>query len=103
MSAEEIKRDLTIPENWDRKGLPSWAYHNEYLLKIEEEELFHKHWQLICHQSDISNVGDFITFDVCKERVLIVRDKEKKILARSSDTAPRTQKFQKKRRRSETV
>ena len=81
MNTEDIRRNLAIPENWDRRGLPSWTYHNEYLLKIEEEELFHKHWQLICHQSDISGIGDFITFDICKERILIVRDKDKKINA----------------------
>ena len=65
MKKKENVRDVSIPKNWDRRGLPSWAYHNENLLKIEEEELFHKHWQLICHQSDLNSVGDFITFDIC--------------------------------------
>ena len=81
MKKKENVRDVSIPKNWDRRGLPSWAYHNENLLKIEEEELFHKHWQLICHQSDLNSVGDFITFDICKERILIVRDKHNKINA----------------------
>ena len=81
MKKKETVRDVSIPKDWDRRGLPSWAYHNENLLKIEEEELFHKHWQLICHQSDLNSVGDFITFDICKERILIVRDKHNKINA----------------------
>ena len=69
-------RDVSIPKKWDRKGLPSWTYKSKQLLEIEKESLFFNHWQLICHQSDLSSVGDFLTFDLCNERILIIRDNE---------------------------
>ena len=69
-------RDVSIPKKWDRKGLPSWTYKSRQLLEIEKESLFFNHWQLICHQSDLSSIGDFLTFDLCNERILIIRDNE---------------------------
>ena len=69
-------RDVSIPKEWDRRGLPSWTYKSKQLLEIEKESLFFNHWQLICHQSDLSSVGDFLTFDLCNERILIIRDNE---------------------------
>ena len=69
-------RDISIPKKWDRKGLPSWTYKSKQLLEIEKESLFFNHWQLICHQSDLSSIGDFLTFDLCNERILIIRDNE---------------------------
>ena len=74
-------RDVSIPKKWDRKGLPSWTYKSKQLLEIEKESLFFNHWQLICHQSDLSSVGDFLTFDLCNERILIIRDNENIIRA----------------------
>ena len=74
-------RDISIPKKWDRKGLPSWTYKSKQLLEIEKESLFFNHWQLICHQSDLSSVGDFLTFDLCNERILIIRDSENIIRA----------------------
>ena len=74
-------RDISIPKEWDRKGLPSWTYKSKQLLEIEKESLFFNHWQLICHQSDLSSVGDFLTFDLCNERILIIRDNENIIRA----------------------
>ena len=74
-------RDVSIPKKWDRKGLPSWTYKSKQLLEIEKESLFFNHWQLICHQSDLSSAGDFLTFDLCNERILIIRDNENIIRA----------------------
>lgn len=74
-------RDVSIPKEWDRKGLPSWTYKSKQLLEIEKESLFFNHWQLICHQSDLSSIGDFLTFDLCNERILIIRDNENIIRA----------------------
>jgi hypothetical protein len=28
------RRDLAIPSNWDRRGLPGWSYHNAALLEL---------------------------------------------------------------------
>jgi carnitine monooxygenase subunit len=66
-------RDISLPENWDRRGLPAWCYHDQSFLELEKEELFRRHWQLVCHVSDVPETGDFVTLDLVGERVLVIR------------------------------
>ena len=56
-------RDTSVPENWDRKGLPGWCYKSPSLLNLEIDNVFLNHWQIICHVSDVRDRGDFITFE----------------------------------------
>lgn len=65
--------------DWDRSGLPGWAYFSDELLELEKDALFRRHWQLACHISDVAEPGDFITFDVAGERALIVRGKDGRV------------------------
>lgn len=67
-------RDIDIPANWDRKGLPGWCYHSAALLELEKEELFKTHWQIACHVSDVPDAGSFRSFDLCQERAIVLRD-----------------------------
>lgn len=66
-------RDLSIPEGWDRRGLPGWTYHSPAFLELEMAELFKTHWQIVCHVSDVPQPGSFVTADICGERALVVR------------------------------
>ena len=67
-------KDLKFPpKGWDRSGLPGWTYNSSALLDLEIE-IFKTHWQVACHISDIPNIGDFKTFDLCGERAIILRD-----------------------------
>ena len=59
-------RDIAIPPDWDRNGLPGWAYASAELLELEKELLFRQHWQLICHVNDVPKAGDFLTLDIAK-------------------------------------
>ena len=54
-----MKNDNIAPKEWDRNGLPGWTYFSDDLLDVENEELFRKHWQLVCHINDIPEPGDF--------------------------------------------
>lgn len=67
-------RDTSIPKDWDRRGLPGWCYHSPALLRLEKDLIFKTHWQIACHVSDIPDPGSFLTFDVCEERAIILRD-----------------------------
>ena len=60
-------------DTWDRRGIPAWSYTNEELLEAEKEQLFRRHWQLICHVNDIPEPGDFFTSELVSERALVVR------------------------------
>ncbi|MBZ9796373.1 aromatic ring-hydroxylating oxygenase subunit alpha [Mesorhizobium sp. ES1-4] len=69
-------RDVAIPNDWDRRGLPGWSYHSAALLELEKEHVFRNHWQIAGHICDIPNAGDYLTMDVIGERALIVRGKD---------------------------
>jgi phenylpropionate dioxygenase-like ring-hydroxylating dioxygenase large terminal subunit len=48
---------------------------------VEKDALFRRHWQIACHISDVPNPGDYISFDMCGERALVMRDKEGEVRA----------------------
>ncbi|MGB5214686.1 MAG: Rieske (2Fe-2S) protein, partial [Anderseniella sp.] len=69
------------PEQWDRSGLPAWAYTNDEQLQLERDLLFRRHWQLAGHVSNAPEPGNYFCFDVAGERTIIVRGKDNEIRA----------------------
>lgn len=65
-----------IPSDWDRNGLPGWAYSNPELYQAEIDLIFRTHWQLVCHVNDLTEDGAYMTFDIAGERALIIRGKD---------------------------
>jgi phenylpropionate dioxygenase-like ring-hydroxylating dioxygenase large terminal subunit len=55
------------------QSLPSWAYNSEAFFELEKQHLFLGSWQLVCHLSNISNNGDYFTFELFNERVMAIR------------------------------
>jgi phenylpropionate dioxygenase-like ring-hydroxylating dioxygenase large terminal subunit len=74
-------RDVSVPADWDRRGLPGWCYHSASLLELEKDEIFKTHWQIACHISDIPELGNYVTFDLCEERAIIIRDNDNNVRA----------------------
>ena len=68
-------------QDWDRSGLPGWAYFSEELLELERDLIFRRHWQLVCHVNDLPDPGDFLTFEIADERALIVRGADGRLRA----------------------
>ena len=68
--------NVTVPNDWDRRGLPGWSYHSPALLDLEKEHVFRNHWQIVGHVSDMPNPGDYLAMDVVGERALVVRGKD---------------------------
>lgn len=71
----------TPPESWDRSGLPAWSFFSEELLELERDLLFRRHWQGVCHLSDIAEPGQFVTLDVAGERALVIRGHDGQVRA----------------------
>lgn len=67
---------VSVPKDWDRKGLPAWAYRSEALFALEREKLFMTHWQIVGHVSDVPNPGDWLSYDILGERAVIMRGKD---------------------------
>ena len=60
----------------ERGGLPAWSYTNEAFFGLECENLFRRHWQLVCHVNDIPKAGDYVTFDLVGERAVVIRGRD---------------------------
>lgn len=63
------------------RHLPSWAYSDAVLLTAERERLFRPAWQVIGHEAEMPEVGDYLTADLGGERALIVRDEKGQLRA----------------------
>ncbi|MDB2458129.1 aromatic ring-hydroxylating dioxygenase subunit alpha [Planktomarina temperata] len=65
--------DIALPKDWDRSGLPGWAYFSQELFELECETLFKTHWQFVCHVNEAAEIGAYVTFGVAGERALVIR------------------------------
>jgi phenylpropionate dioxygenase-like ring-hydroxylating dioxygenase large terminal subunit len=57
----------------ENHSLPAWIYHDPQFLVREREQIFRQSWQLVCHQSDIPNPGDYQTLDLLGESLMTIR------------------------------
>ena len=67
---------------WDNKNLdisltlPSRYFFDPKIFEKKIEKIFYPSWHFVCHESEISNSGDFVKFDILKESVLVIRAKD---------------------------
>ena len=57
------------------KPLAPWTYTNPELFELEYEAFFLRRWQFIGHVDEVREPGDFITGDIGRDNVIIIRDK----------------------------
>jgi len=67
---------LPVPNDWDRAGLPGWAYSSPAQFALERERLFLTHWQVAGHVADIPAAGSWLSFDMLGERAVIMRGQD---------------------------
>jgi phenylpropionate dioxygenase-like ring-hydroxylating dioxygenase large terminal subunit len=63
----------------DAFSLPAWIYHDPEFFELEKQTIFRQAWQLVCHQSDVPNVGDYHSFDFMGESVIALRGEDGQI------------------------
>lgn len=56
--------------------LPAWTYNNSEFFALERERLLLANWQLVCHQSEVRDIGSYATLDFMGERALVVRGED---------------------------
>ncbi|MBO1348484.1 MAG: Rieske 2Fe-2S domain-containing protein [Hormoscilla sp. GUM202] len=70
--SSEPLQNVVLPEK-DRKTLPPWVYANPNLFPLEVERIIKPTWQFVCHESEVSNCGDFTWLDIVGERAYVIR------------------------------
>jgi phenylpropionate dioxygenase-like ring-hydroxylating dioxygenase large terminal subunit len=58
------------------RALPAWVYSNSELSRLEMERILMPSWQIVCHVNSIPNTGDYETFDLGTESVIVLRDRD---------------------------
>jgi len=80
-----MTNDATFYEmEWDEiPGAPlaPWTYSNPELFELEYEALFLRRWQLLGHVNDVPEIGDYITQDIGRDNVFVVRGKDRLLRA----------------------
>jgi len=56
------------------RGLPAWVYNHPQLTHLEYERILKPSWQIACHVSQIPSPGDFVTFELYSDSVIVLRD-----------------------------
>src|ERR1700723_4232342 len=58
------------------RALAAWVYNNGELTRLELERILLPSWQIVCHLNSIPKAGDYETFDLGPESVLVLRDRD---------------------------
>jgi phenylpropionate dioxygenase-like ring-hydroxylating dioxygenase large terminal subunit len=62
-------------------ALPAWVYNNAELTRLELQRVLLPSWQIVCHVNSIPKGGDYETFDIGPESVMVLRDRDGSIRA----------------------
>jgi len=60
----------------DDFSLPSWIYSDPEFFELERDVVFRRAWQVVCHVSDVPKPGDYFTYRLINERIVVVRDRD---------------------------
>ena len=63
----------TAPDAEQPVLIPVEAYMSRDYARAENEKLWGKVWQAACREEEIPNVGDFVTYDILDESIIVVR------------------------------
>ncbi|SDC65403.1 Phenylpropionate dioxygenase, large terminal subunit [Sphingomonas sp. YR710] len=65
----------------DAFGLPGWLYHDPEAYALEQERIFRRSWQIVCHLSDIPQAGDWQSLNVGGESIIVIRGDDSAVRA----------------------
>jgi carnitine monooxygenase subunit len=54
-------------------SLPGWTYHDPAFFDAEMAQIIRPSWQIVCHESEVPNPGDYRTLDYLGESVVVIR------------------------------
>jgi len=76
-----MNMDLINPEAVRKDFIPKDGYVSREFLELENKYLWPRVWQMVGRVEEISSPGQFVTYDVANETIVIVRDEDGSIKA----------------------
>jgi phenylpropionate dioxygenase-like ring-hydroxylating dioxygenase large terminal subunit len=71
MSVDSINPDIS--RAW---SLPAPRYHDPETFRLEKQRIFARTWQVVGHRHQVAQPGDFFTFELVGEPLLLVRGQD---------------------------
>ena len=71
----------TTPAVTSGVPLSPWTYSDPELFELEYEAFFLRRWQFVGHVNDVPEPGDYVTGDIGRDNVFIVRGKDDELRA----------------------
>jgi len=56
------------------RSLPAWVYDHPEMTRLEYERILKPSWQIACHVSQIRGAGDYVTFELGADSVIVLRE-----------------------------
>jgi phenylpropionate dioxygenase-like ring-hydroxylating dioxygenase large terminal subunit len=56
------------------RSLPAWVYDHPEMTRLEYERILKPSWQIACHVSQIRGAGDYVTFELGPDSVIVLRE-----------------------------
>ena len=56
------------------RSLPAWVYDHPEMTRLEYERILKPSWQIACHVSQIRGAGDYVTFELGSDSVIVLRE-----------------------------
>ncbi|MBA3676067.1 MAG: aromatic ring-hydroxylating dioxygenase subunit alpha [Sphingosinicella sp.] len=63
------------------RSLPGWLYHDPEYFGVEMDRVIRPSWQIVCHESDLANAGDWRTIEYLGESIIVIRGGDREIRA----------------------
>ena len=64
-----------------RQPLPASSYIDPSVFEVDKEKIFYRTWQCVCHVSEVAAPGDYVTYTVVDEEILVVRGQDRELRA----------------------
>jgi phenylpropionate dioxygenase-like ring-hydroxylating dioxygenase large terminal subunit len=78
MATRAAHADVDPDAGW---SLPAWTYSDLEFFEVEMRRVMRPSWQVVCHLSDVPNVGDYHTLEYLGESIIVVRGQDQKVRA----------------------
>ncbi len=82
-AARELKDNVAVPFEQAR-AMPPSVYTSEDFLEQELSHIFSKDWFCVGRASALSNPGDYVTLELAKQPIIVLRDAEGELKAMSN-------------------
>jgi choline monooxygenase len=79
----ELREAAASPAECAR-AMPAGLYHSENIYRLEQERIFNRSWLCAGRAAEIPKVGDYLTFSIANQPILILRAEHGEIRAYSN-------------------